>query len=348
MFENKNLKAISIDDNRVNLILIESMAKEIGLEVTSFLDPLKALEYAKTNQVDFIFTDYIMPNIDGVALIKELHILHPDVPIIMITSITDDNDLKLSALKAGATEFLNKPLIPAEFKIRVHNLSALRRSQLLLNNKALLLQDEINKSTEMIRKREHEVLNVLGSMTDYKDKETAAHISRVADFSLLIAKMLQLPNSDLDLIYHASPLHDIGKLGVRDEILLKPAKLTASEYAEMKQHAAIGHRILKTSSSPYLQAGGLIAITHHEKYGGGGYPFNLSGNDIHVYGRIVAIADVFDALISKRPYKEAWSIKKALELIESESGKHFDPLATKVFLENIQNIRDIIDRYGIN
>jgi len=348
MFKNEILRAISIDDNRVNLILIESMSKEMGLEVTSFLDPLEALEYAKTHQVDFIFTDYMMPNIDGISLIRELTIIHPDVPIIMITSITDDNDLKLSALKAGATEFLNKPLIPAEFKARVFNLTSLRRSQLLLNDKALLLQDEVNKATEMIRKREGEVLTVLGSAADYKDKETGEHILKVADFSLLIAKMLNLSDKDVDIVYKASPLHDIGKLGISDQILTKPAKLTDSEYAEMKEHTTIGAKILETSSSPYLQAGGIIAATHHEKYAGGGYPNNLSGTDIHIYGRIVAVADVFDALISRRSYKEAWSVKKALELIESESGKHFDPLAVKVFLDNLNEVRNIIEQHGLN
>ncbi|MCP4133508.1 MAG: response regulator [bacterium] len=336
-----NIKAISVDDEEINLLLIEEMAKEIGLAVQAFTSPLKALEFISTNEIDLVFVDYMMPEMDGVQLIKQVRIHHPEIPIVMITAVVGDENLKLDAIRAGATEFLTKPLKGAEFTARVKNLVNLRTYQVLLMDKAKLLKVEVEKATTEIIKREHESLLVLGNAAEYKDPETGAHVSRVAHYSKMIAEELGESEEVRDLIFNASPLHDVGKIGIPDSILLKPGKLTSEEWDVMTTHARIGSDILQNATSPYLQAGAIIALSHHEKFNGKGYPQKLKGSDIHLYGRITAVADVFDALTSKRPYKDPWPFEKAVGLIEEEKGEHFDPEIADIFLNNIDRVKTI-------
>ena len=189
--------------------------------------------------------------------------------------------------------------------------------------------------------REFETLDVLGRASEYKDPETGAHIARVAYYSKMLSSLLNESLENQDLIFHVAPLHDIGKLGIKDSILLKPGKLTTEEFSVMKKHTLIGYEILKNSNSIFLQKGAEIALTHHEKYDGSGYPSGLEGEEIPLFGRIVCIADVFDALTSKRSYKEPWSLKQAAELIESEKGKSFDPEIATLFLDNFNTVKSI-------
>jgi response regulator RpfG family c-di-GMP phosphodiesterase len=189
--------------------------------------------------------------------------------------------------------------------------------------------------------REHEALQVLSKTAEYKDPETGSHISRVAHYSKLMAKGYGLDEDEQELIFYASPLHDIGKVGINDNVLLKPGKLTPEEFEIMKGHSQIGYEILKSSENPYLRAGAIIAHTHHEKFDGSGYPRGIKGDDIHIYGRITAIADVFDALTSERPYKKAWSFNDAAALIKNESGLHFDPELVTIFIDHIDTVREI-------
>ena len=194
--------------------------------------------------------------------------------------------------------------------------------------------------------RENETLDVLGKASDYKDAETGAHISRVSRYSLILSESLGQSQDMKELLFMAVPLHDIGKLGIPDSVLLKPGRLSPKEVEEMKQHTSIGYEILANSSSKYLKAGAVIAVSHHEKFDGTGYPKGLKGNDIPVFGRIVSIADVFDALTSKRPYKEAWPFDKAVDFIREERGKHFDPVIVDIFIENLSKIKQIYDSYN--
>lgn len=335
------LQAVAIDDEEVNLLIIEELAKKVGLKITAFTDPVEALEYIKNNNVDIVFADYIMPQMNGIDLIKEIRDQYENIPIVMITSITGDEELKLGAIEAGATEFLNKPLKGSEFIARITNLSRLRYQQLLLKDKALLLEEEVKKATENLVKREFETLTVLGNAAEYKDPETGNHVSRVAHYSRMIAISLGESDEDQDNLYYASPLHDVGKIGIPDSILLKPGKLDPDEWEIMKTHSQIGHDILKNSESSFLKTGAIIAKTHHEKYDGTGYPDGLKGNDIHLFGRIVALADVFDALMTKRPYKDPWPYEKAVEFVKEQRGKHFDPLIVDHFFKNIKRVKKI-------
>jgi response regulator RpfG family c-di-GMP phosphodiesterase len=341
----EKLTALSVDDERVNLRLVEAMARKIGLQVSSYTDPREALAHLSGSVVDLIFVDYMMPEIDGIGFIREVRRMHADIPIVMITSVSDDQQLKLQAFEAGATEFLNKPLNLAEFQARVSNLGSLRQAQLLLRDRAKLLEEEVRKATEAISAREHETLHILGRAAEYKDPETGHHISRVAHYSRILAEGAGLAERDLELVFFASPLHDVGKIGVADSILLKPGRLTEEELVIMREHTTKGAEIMLRSSSIYLREGSVIAMTHHEKWDGSGYPAALRGERIPLPGRIVAVADVFDALTSRRPYKEAWPIERAVELIDSERGKHFDPGLVGLFISAISAVRAIHEKY---
>ena len=341
-----SLEAVSIDDEEINLEILEEMSKETGVNITSFVNPLEAAEYVDGNSVDIAFVDYMMPEMNGIELIKHIKELHPDIPIVMITAISDNSNIKLNALKAGATEFLVKPIDAPDFVARVKNLVALRKAQLLLKDKARLLEDEVEKATKSIVEREYETLSVLGRAAEHRDTDTANHVTRVAHYSRMIAEALGEDEEFQDLIFYSAPLHDVGKIGISDTILLKPGKLTGDEFAIIETHSALGYNILKDTKSPYLQAGAIIALMHHEKFSGGGYPNSLIKDGIHIFGRIVAVADVFDALTTKRPYKEPWPIGRALELIIQEKNNQFDPEIVNAFLRNVDAVREIQEKFS--
>jgi len=338
-----NLRALSIDDERHNLLLIEAMAGEMGLAVESHAEPRAAVAAFNGGDFDLVFVDYMMPDMDGIAVVKAIRETRPDIPIIMITAIAHDNDLKLQALKAGATEFLNKPLNVAEFKARTANLMEPRRSQLLLRDRAKLLESEVAKATEKIRTREHETLEVLGRAAEFKDEETGAHVSRVGYYSRMLARCAGESEESQEIIFNAAPLHDIGKIGISDIILTKPTALSPAEESSMQKHPEIGYTMLRDAESQYLKAGAVISLAHHEKFDGTGYPGKLKGNDIHLYGRIVAIADVFDALCSRRPYKEPWPMDRILAHLREQRGRHFDPVLLDHFLDRMDEVMTIFN-----
>lgn len=340
-----NMRLVCIDDNPTNLLLVESYATSLGLKTESFLEAPRALEYLSENNHDIVITDYMMPHMDGVSFIEAYRKRFEHIPVVMLTAIGDDRALHVRALEAGATDFLTKPINAPAFKARIQNLLKLRKSQLLLEDRAKLLEDEVNQATRTIAQREHETLHLLGKAAEYKDPETGAHVERVSRYCALLARELGLDEETQRTLLHASPFHDIGKVGIPDAILLKPAKLDDGEFAIMKTHTTIGYEILKNAKSPYLKAGSIIAFTHHEKYDGSGYPKGLKGEMIPIMGRIVALADVFDALASPRPYKKAWSIDETFDFINSQKGKHFDPKIVECFLDKKEEILHIYNTH---
>lgn len=341
----KSMKIVSIDDNENNLFLIESICTEMELQVRSFSEPLEALMYVLQNQVDMILIDYMMPNLNGLEFIEEYRKKIKNVPIIMITAAGDDENIHKRAFELGANDFLSKPVNSVIFKARTINLLTNYQNQILLEDKAKLLEKEVEKATENLLKREHETLTILGKTAEYKDPETASHVARVAYYSKLLAKGYGLSEKEQDILFYSAPFHDLGKIGIEDKILLKPAKLTQEEFETMKKHPKIGYEILKNSQSEYLQAGAIIALTHHEKINGSGYPNGLKGDDIHIFGRIVAIADVFDALTSFRPYKQAWSFEDAVNYLQEKSGKEFDTKLVEIFINNIDEVTVIYNSF---
>lgn len=341
----RGMKIISIDDNKTNILIVESYASLLSLEIESFLNPLEALEACKVNNYDLVIVDYMMPQMDGLEFIAAFRKLTSEVPIIMLTAVGDDMDLQIKALEYGANDFLSKPINSGSFKARILNMLKLRKAQLLIKDKALLLEDEVNKATKLLKDREHETLEMLGKTAEYKDPETRAHTIRVAHYCKLLASLCGLSEKLQNIIFYASPFHDLGKVGIPDSILLKPAKLTEEEFDIMKTHSTIGYEILKNSKSEYLKAGGVIAFNHHEKYDGSGYPNGLRGETIPIFGRITAIVDVFDALTSNRPYKKAWSLEDATQLLINEKEKHFDPELVDLFISNFDKVKEIYENF---
>ena len=342
----ENMKVISIDDNRTNLLIIESYAKLLSLKIDSFTEAREALDSIDNCEYDLVIVDYMMPDIDGLEFIKRFRKNNIDTPIIMLTAVGDDMQLQIKALEYGANDFLSKPINAPAFKARIINMLKLRKSQLLLKNKALLLQEEVDKATVRLKESEQEILQMLGKSAEYKDPETNAHTQRVAHYCKLLAKAYGLDENLQDIIFYASPFHDLGKIGIPDRILLKPSKLDADEYEIMKKHSQIGYEILKGSKSKYLKAGGVIAYNHHEKYDGSGYPNGLKGENIPIFGRITAVADVFDALTTNRPYKKAWSLEDAFNLLVEEKDKHFDPILVDLFINSRNDVIEIQNKFS--
>ena len=342
----ENMKIISIDDNKTNLLIIESYAKTLSLQIDSFLEPKEALVASSNIEYDLVIVDYMMPEINGLEFIQEFRKNNLEIPIIMLTAVGDDMQLQIKALEYGANDFLSKPINAPAFKARIINMLKLRKSQLLLKDKAMLLQEEVNKATLRLKESEHETLQMLGKSAEYKDPETNAHTQRVSHYCKILARAYGLDENLQDIIFYASPFHDLGKIGIPDRILLKPGKLDTDEYEIMKKHSQIGYEILKGSKSKYLKAGGVIAYNHHEKYDGTGYPNGLRGENIPIFGRITAIADVFDALTSTRPYKKAWSVDEAFNLLIEEKNRHFDPILVDLFIKNKEDVMNIHNKFS--
>ncbi len=332
---------LSVDDVQMNLELVESVIESLEGEVHSFLTVGKAIEYARNNRVDLAVVDYKMPVINGIEFIEIIRQLHPDIPIIMITGAEVKASTRLKAIRSGATEFIQKPVEPEELEARIRNLSMIRQAQLLLGERADRLARQVDAAIQDIRSREFETLFVLGQAAESKDPETREHIDRVALYCRLLAEEVSSDENFHRLIFHASPLHDLGKIGVADSILLKPGSLNLEEWEEMKTHTTRGKKMLEGCESEYLRAGSVIALTHHEKYDGTGYPQGLRGREIDLMGRITALADVFDALTTKRPYKEAWPLEDAFDFIRKNRGLHFDPELADAFLDKRDKVKEI-------
>jgi len=341
------MNILIVDDHPTNVSLLSLLIKKIDQAVPiEFTDSRKALEWCRENNPDLVLVDYMMPEMDGLQFIHEFRAIRDKstIPIIMITADTERNVRHL-ALQEGATDFLNKPVDKVELTARVQNMLALRKSQLQLTNRANWLAEEVRKATAELVTREREVIYRLSRAAEYRDPETGAHILRMAHYSRHIASNLGLSESEQDLLLAAAPMHDVGKMGIPDHILLKPGRLDPEEAVIMRKHAEFGARILEGSNSILLQTASMIALTHHEKFDGSGYPNGLKGEEIPLFGRIVAVADVFDALTSERPYKKAWSLSGAQDFLRENSGHHFDPLCVDAFFAKWENVLAIRERF---
>ncbi len=340
-------KVLIIDDSDINLTLIKALVMKLGeCDPILFDNPLKALDWCREHVPDLVIVDYMMPDMDGLKFISAFRALHgrTEVPILMVTA-NDQRDVRYEALLGGANDFLNKPIDRVEFSARARNMLSLRTGQKFLADRAQHLSSLVDEQTKEIRDREKELIFRMSRAAEFRDPETGAHIQRMAHYSQLIATALDLDPQIRRLILEAAPMHDVGKIGIPDYILLKPGKLTPEEFEVMKGHARLGYELLKDSNSEILRAGASIAISHHEKFDGSGYPAGLKGNEIPLLGRIVAVADVFDALTSERPYKKAWSLEDARNLLEEGRGKHFDPLCVEAFLAEWDAMLEIRQRF---
>ena len=358
--EKRQPKILIVDDELLNRELLEAYLEFSGYSGTSVSDGLDALEAISSQRFDLVLLDVMMPGIDGLETalrIRKTH-SHADLPIIMVTALSAKED-RLKAVEAGANDFITKPVDRLELNVRVASQLKIKVLQDDLKQHQVNLEYLIEERTKELRQALEEAerskkkllqvhldtIKRLGIAAEFRDEDTGAHVSRIGGYCELIARGLNLADEDVNIIKLASPMHDIGKIGVPDSILLKPGKLTAEEWEIMKKHTIIGAQILDNSDSPLLHAGKIIALSHHEKWDGHGYPYGLKGERIPLSGRICAIADVFDALTSKRPYKEAYPIDEALKIIKEGRGTHFDPLILNIFFQNLGEILAVRSTY---
>lgn len=341
------MNVVVIDDAQVNLVLMAALLGKLpDCTATCFLSPAGALEHCMLEDPDLVIVDYMMPDMDGIEFIRRFrsHPARSQTPLLMVTA-DHEREVRYRALESGANDFLNKPQDRIEFTSRVKNMLFLRRSQVALANHARTLADEVRRATAEIYGRERETLNKLARAAEFRDPETGAHILRMAHYSALIARTMGLDADMEESLLIAAPMHDVGKLGTPDHILLKPGRLDPDEMVIMRRHASIGHEILKDSASPYMQLAATIALTHHEKFDGTGYPNGLAGEDIPLVGRIVAVADVFDALTSPRPYKPAWDLDKATAFLIEGRDSHFDAVCVDALLGQWDQVLGIRARF---
>lgn len=325
-----------LDDAPLNNMLMAEAIRDLpGCEIREFTAPADALAFVRANAeaIGVAVTDFEMPGMNGIEFIRSARAVpgFAHVPIVMVTSL-DQRSLRREALTAGATDFLAKPFDAVEIRARVSNLLALNQARLDQMDRAAWLDREVKAATALIAAREREIVMMLMKAAEHRDNETGNHVARVAHLVAAIGRGLGLPEEQVEQLSLASTMHDVGKISVPDAILLKPGPLTAEERSAMQTHAERGRRILEAGSSSLMQLAAEIAATHHERWDGTGYPLGLEGEAIPLAGRIVAVADVFDALTSERPYKKAWSEAEALNHIRTNAGSHFDPACVDAFL----------------
>jgi two-component system, response regulator RpfG len=341
-------RILIVDDQSTSRLILSRIVASIepSAEILVYANGEDALLDAPEHPPDLVLTDYRMSGMDGIALMCALRNIPDcrDVPIVIITAV-EDSEVRYRALEMGATDFLRKPIDPIECRVRCRNLLKIREQQHLVVDRAHLLETKIEAATRDIQAREQDALWTLARAAEYRDEETGNHIIRMAKYSRLIAEDLGLSQDECDGIEMSAPMHDIGKIGIPDAILLKRGPLTPAEQAIMHQHTVIGHNILKDSVSKYLRLGAAIALGHHERYDGGGYPNRLKGEDIPLVARIVAVADVFDALTSVRPYKEAWPVDRAIDYLRGALGSQLDPRCCESFLRQIDSILFVYQQF---
>lgn len=337
------MKALIVDDNAMNALFVRRLIEKIdNCEVMAFTNPIAVAEQLSDLDFDIALVDYMMPGMDGLELVREIrsHFKHLLVPIVMITA-ADEQAIRIDCIEGGVNDFLVKPIDPIELKARVRNLLALHSAQQTLEARGDELQIAVDKALQKIVSREEEIVWRLARATEGRDTDTGSHIVRMSTICRLIAEDLGFNREFHHSIQVAAQMHDIGKVHVPDSILFKPGPLTADERLIMQKHTLIGEEILFGSESALIQMGAEIAGTHHERWDGTGYPRQRAGSAIPITGRIAAVADVFDALVSPRPYKKPWVITDARDFIIGESGKHFDPQCVAAFARRFDAIAPI-------
>ena len=340
-------RILVLDDEPANLKLLDKMLRAEGYDrLVMIQDPREMLQRYREAPTDLILLDINMPHLDGYQVMEQLQALaDPLLPPIIVLTALGSREALLRALASGARDFVRKPFDRAELLMRVRNLLDAHRAHRLVFNQKAVLEEMVQVRTEELNHTRLQIVRRLGRAAEYRDNETGLHIIRMSRVSALLAGHLGWNAADCELMLNASPMHDIGKIGIPDAILLKPGKLVAEEWEIMKTHAAIGAELLSGDDSTLLKMAGEIALTHHEKWDGSGYPRGLKGEAIPQAGRIVAVADVFDALISARPYKKAWPVDQAVALLKDGSGSHFDPEVVTAFMERIDDVLAISEQH---
>jgi putative two-component system response regulator len=352
-------RVLVIDDDRSIRKITQMLVQGLGHEVEAARDGIEGLAKLQLG-VDLVLLDVVMPGLDGFDVCRRIRQdpAGKDVPVIMVTTL-ETKEHRLHAVEAGANDFIAKPVDETELRVRTTSLLKMKEAQDELKRYQSQLEQMCEDRTVSLRRAleqmaeaqrlayqaQLETVERLAILAEYKDKVTARHIQRMSEYCAVIARGLKLPPAEVELILHASRMHDVGKIAVPEAILRKPSGLDPHEWHVMRQHSVIGSAILDNSSSHILQAGRVIALHHHERWDGAGYPSGLSGHDIPLWGRICAVGDVFDAVTSERPYKPAFPNDEALQLLRDGRGKHFDPRVVDVFFECLDEILVVQAKY---
>jgi putative two-component system response regulator len=338
-------RILIVDDERQIRGVIAAIVEMEGYLFSLAEDAESALQILAQQHIDLLISDINMSGMSGVELLRIAVQRYPDLAIIMVTGV-DDRETAIETLHMGAYGYVTKPFQSNELIINIAN--ALRRRQLEIENRRHREELEIlieERTRELFKSRE-ESIHILSKAAEFRDNETAKHTIRMGHYSEQLARLCDLPESFCQRMKNAAPLHDVGKIGISDTILLKPGKLTPEEFETMKTHCEIGYRILSESTSDILSLGAEIALNHHEKYDGSGYPRGLSGEKIPITGRIGAICDVFDALTTERVYKKAIPADQALVIMSEGRGSHFDPRIIDHFFGNFKIFTEIRSQFA--
>jgi len=336
-----------VDDIPSNISILLTILKEVGFKTlvsTGGEDAILKAEYA---QPDLILLDVMMPDLDGFETCKVLKSKSGtrDIPIIFMTALTYTAD-KIKGFKLGAADYITKPFQHEEVLARIETHLSLKRLQTRVKNQNIILEQQVKERTQELDRTRLQLIGSLGRASEFRDNETGLHVIRMSQCSVCLAKAAGLSETECTLLRNASPMHDVGKIGIPDRILLKPGRLDEQEWEVMKMHTIIGEKILSGNDSELLRTAAILARSHHERWDGGGYPDGLKGEEIPMFSRITSICDVFDALLSKRPYKGPWSIEDTVNYIALQRNKHFDPYLTDAFLDSLQDMLAIYTNYA--
>lgn len=339
MVDENKATVLIVDDNPDNLDVLAGVLRPFYKVKAAINGELALKVVSSKNKPDIILLDIMMPGMDGYEVCRQLkkNPITAQIPVIFVTAKAETKD-EQEGFELGAVDYITKPISVPIVLARV-------RSQLALYNQQRELEILVKQRTKELDETRLEIIQRLGCAAEYKDNETGLHVVRMSWYSKFLAEQIQANEDWVELLYTAAPMHDIGKIAIPDRVLLKPGKLDKEEWAIMQTHVECGVEILGTHDSDLMNMAREIALGHHEKYDGSGYPNGISGEDIPLSARIVAIADVFDALTSVRPYKDAWPVEKVITLLEEESGKHFDPVLVSEFLKCLPKVLEIKDQY---
>jgi putative two-component system response regulator len=343
-----------VDDQLQNVELLEAHLVPLGYEIVKAANGEEALGKLSSNQIDLILLDVIMPGMDGFEVTRRIRQDQKNrlMPIILVTVLKETED-RVKGIEAGCDDFISKPVDKMELFARVRSLLKVKDYNDLMLNYRKELESEVTARTEQLKQALERIKTAsldtiyrLSVASEYKDKDTGAHIKRMSRYSVAVARRMGLDENTIETILYSAPMHDLGKIGIPDQILMKPAILDPAEWKIMKMHTVIGAKILQGSDAEFIKSGESIALSHHEKWDGSGYPNGVKGQEIPIAGRIVAIADVFDALTSKRPYKEPFTIEKSLAIVKEGRGTHFDPDVVDAFFDIQEEILNIKKQYN--
>ncbi len=363
-------KIMVVDDEPFNIMVVCKHLKDVGYRsFVSTTDPTEAMALIRSESPDLVVMDVMMPKLNGLDLLLETRLdsTTRHTPVLILTA-SSDAETKLRALEAGATDFLAKPVDPSELVLRIRNALTVKAHQDSLAEFSRQLEDKVRQRTVEMEAARREAIHCLARAAEYRDQDTGLHVVRVGEYVGVIARRLGMSENWIELLRLAAQLHDVGKIGVSDSILLKPGRLEPDEYELMKRHCefgqtiiqpiadkewsvlknhtSMGKNIMQLCSSPIMQTASVIAQTHHEKWDGSGYPFGLAGEQIPIEGRMTALADVFDALSTKRPYKEALPTEACFSLIQESRGTHFDPQVVDAFFASKEDILRVKTKYA--